>query len=71
MKEAETAAILIAYEHNILPIGAFEVDHKGVDAGMGADWIVVVCRIRSNEDHVEERPGDLYQSVDSGESREA
>ena len=39
-KEAETAAIMIAYEHKTKAIWALEVDHKGVDAGTGADWLV-------------------------------
>ena len=39
-KEAETAAIIFAYEHNTRAIWAPKVDHKGMEAGTGADWFV-------------------------------
>ena len=38
--EEETAPILIAYDHKTQAIWAIEVDHKGVDAGIGAAWLV-------------------------------
>ena len=38
--EADTAAVLVAYEHKTKAIWAIEVDAKGVDSGVGANWLV-------------------------------
>ena len=36
----KTAPVLVAYEHKTKSLWVLEVDHKGADSGIAADWLV-------------------------------
>ena len=39
------ASVLVAYEHKTKSLWVLDVDHKGVDSGIAADWLVEKLQI--------------------------